>query len=73
MVGTSKGRGCVETHLRACGYIRGYSAGTLVQRASHLVVDMPIGEGVVALLHGHLQPAEAAAALMGRESWGESV
>jgi len=34
---------------------------------------MPIGEGVVALLHGHLQPAEAAAALMGRESWGESV
>lgn len=44
-----------------------YSARTVVQRARLLGVDMPISEGVVALLDGHLQPAQAVAALMGRD------
>jgi glycerol-3-phosphate dehydrogenase (NAD(P)+) len=44
-----------------------YSARTVVQRARSLGVDMPISEGVVALLDGRLQPAQAVAALMGRD------
>ena len=44
-----------------------YSAHTVVQRAAHLGVDMPIAQAVVALLDGHLTPAQAVAALMGRE------
>jgi glycerol-3-phosphate dehydrogenase (NAD(P)+) len=44
-----------------------YSARTVVDRAARLGVEMPIAEGVVALLDGKLQPAEAVAALMGRE------
>lgn len=44
-----------------------YSARTVVQRARLLGVDMPISEGVVALLDGRLQPAQAVAALMGRD------
>ena len=44
-----------------------YSARTVVQRARHLGVDMPISEGVVALLDGRTHPAEAVAALMGRD------
>jgi glycerol-3-phosphate dehydrogenase (NAD(P)+) len=50
-----------------------YSARTVVQRARHLGVEMPISEGVVALLDGQLQPAEAVAALMGRGPRGERV
>ncbi len=44
-----------------------YSARTVVQRARGLGVDMPISEGVVALLDGKLEPAQAVAALMGRD------
>lgn len=44
-----------------------YSARTVVQRARLLGVDMPISEGVVALLDGRLAPSQAVAALMGRD------
>ena len=44
-----------------------YSARTVVQRAAHLGVDMPIAQAVVALLDGQLTPVQAVAALMGRE------
>lgn len=43
-----------------------YCARTVVQRARGLGVDMPIAQGVVALLDGQLQPVEVVAALMGR-------
>jgi len=43
-----------------------YCARTVVRRAAHLGVDMPISSAVVALLDGKLAPAEAVAALMGR-------
>lgn len=43
-----------------------YSARTVAQRARVLGVDMPITEAVVALLDGHLLPAQAVALLMGR-------
>jgi glycerol-3-phosphate dehydrogenase (NAD(P)+) len=44
-----------------------YSARTVVQRAAHLGVDMPIAQAVVALLDGRLTPQQAVADLMGRE------
>jgi glycerol-3-phosphate dehydrogenase (NAD(P)+) len=44
-----------------------YSARTVLQRARHLGVDMPITQCVVALLDGQMQPAHVVAALMGRE------
>ena len=50
-----------------------YSARTVVQRARALGVDMPISEGVVALLDGALKPAQAVAALMGREARDEGL
>jgi len=50
-----------------------YCARTVVQRARHLGVEMPISEGVVALLDGRLRPAEAVAALMEREPKGEGA
>jgi glycerol-3-phosphate dehydrogenase (NAD(P)+) len=50
-----------------------YSARTVVQRARMLGVDMPISEGVVALLDGRLQPAQAVAALMGRDPKEETL
>jgi glycerol-3-phosphate dehydrogenase (NAD(P)+) len=48
-----------------------YSARTVLQRARHLGVEMPITKGVVALLDGELEPAEAVVALMGRDPTGE--
>ena len=48
-----------------------YCARTVVQRARHLGVDMPISEAVVALLDGHLQAREAVAVLMDRDPKGE--
>jgi glycerol-3-phosphate dehydrogenase (NAD(P)+) len=48
-----------------------YSARTVVQRARHLGVDMPIAEGVVALLDGHITPAQAVIELMRRQAKGE--
>jgi len=50
-----------------------YSAATVVHRAAHLGVDMPIAAGVLALLEGRLQPREAVAALMGREATSEGL
>jgi len=44
-----------------------YSARTVVQRAAHLGVDMPIAQAVVALLDGLMTPQQAVADLMGRE------
>jgi glycerol-3-phosphate dehydrogenase (NAD(P)+) len=48
-----------------------YSARTVVQRAQHLGVEMPISEAVVALLDGQTTPAQAVAELMGRGAKGE--
>ena len=50
-----------------------YSARTVLQRARHLGVDMPITQCVVALLDGQMQPAQVVAALMGREPTTESA
>jgi glycerol-3-phosphate dehydrogenase (NAD(P)+) len=50
-----------------------YSARTVLQRARHLGVEMPITEAVVALLDGQLQPAQAVALLMGRDPANEPV
>ena len=50
-----------------------YSARTAVQRARLLGVDMPISEGVVALIEGRLKPAQAVAALMGRDPKDEGL
>ncbi|MFT4268863.1 MAG: glycerol-3-phosphate dehydrogenase, partial [Xenophilus sp.] len=44
-----------------------HCARTVMQRARHLGVDMPIAEGVVALLDGRLAPADAVRVLMERE------
>lgn len=49
-----------------------YSARTVVQRAQHLGVDMPIAQTVVALLDGKTTPAQAVAELMGRGAKGEN-
>jgi glycerol-3-phosphate dehydrogenase (NAD(P)+) len=50
-----------------------YCARTVACRAAQLGVDMPITRGVVALLDGQLRPAEAVAALMGRQPGRETV
>lgn len=50
-----------------------YSARTVVQRASSLGIAMPIAQCVVDLLDGRLQPAQAVAALMGRDPTAEGV
>jgi glycerol-3-phosphate dehydrogenase (NAD(P)+) len=50
-----------------------YSARTVVQRATHLGVDMPIAQAVVALLDGLLTPQQAVASLMGREPTVEQL
>lgn len=50
-----------------------YCARTVVQRAASLGVDMPISAAVVALLDGQIAPADAVAALMGREPAAEGV
>ncbi len=50
-----------------------YCARTVVQRARSLGVEMPIAEGVVALLDGRLGPKDAVASLTGRDPVPESV
>ena len=50
-----------------------YCARTVVQRAAGLGVEMPISQAVVALLDGKMAPAQAVAALMGREPAAELV
>jgi glycerol-3-phosphate dehydrogenase (NAD(P)+) len=49
-----------------------YSAGTVLERAERLGVDMPITAAVVAVLRGELAPRDAVAALMQREARTES-
>ena len=48
-----------------------YCARTVVRRAGHLGVEMPIARAVVALLDGELAPSGAVAALMGRDPVAE--
>ena len=48
-----------------------YSAHTVVQRARQLGVEMPIAQGVVALLTGQTTPSQAVTELMGRQAKGE--
>jgi len=48
-----------------------YCARTVVQRAQHLGVEMPIAQAVVALLDGDITPTQAVAVLMGRGAKGE--
>lgn len=48
-----------------------YCARTVVQRAHSLGIGMPIAQSVVDLLDGRIQPAQAVAALMGREPAAE--
>ena len=49
-----------------------YCARTVVQRAGHLGVDMPISSAVLDLLDGKLHPRQAVAALMGRDATSEN-
>ena len=48
-----------------------YCARTVVQRAQHFGVEMPIAQAVVALLDGSITAAQAVALLMGRGAKGE--
>ena len=48
-----------------------YCARTVVQRAQHLGVEMPIAQAVVALLDGTISAQQAVALLMGRDAKGE--
>jgi len=50
-----------------------YSARTVVARAHHLGVHMPIAQAVVDLLDGRLAPAQAVARLMGRDPASENI
>ena len=50
-----------------------YSARTVVARARALGVEMPIAQAVVDLLDGRLAPAQAVAALMGRDPAVENI
>lgn len=59
--------------LQALGHVAEgvYSAHTVLQRAQHLGVDMPITQAVVSVLQGQTSPQQAVAALMGRGAKGE--
>ncbi|MCF8210174.1 MAG: NAD(P)-dependent glycerol-3-phosphate dehydrogenase [Rhodoferax sp.] len=61
--------------LTALGHVAEgvYCAHTVVQRARSLGVDMPIARGVVELLAGRMQAAEAVAGLMGRDPVNERL
>lgn len=65
----------LEQAVQSLGHVAEgvYCARTVVQRARGLGVEMPISEGVVALLDGQVKPAEAVAALMGRDPAAELV
>jgi glycerol-3-phosphate dehydrogenase (NAD(P)+) len=65
----------LEQALNSLGHVAEgvYSARTIARRATQLGVEMPITECIVALLAGRLQPAEAVAALMGRDPKGEAA
>jgi len=59
--------------LRELGHVAEgvYSAPTVLARARAKGVDMPITEAVVAVLDGHLSPADAVDHLMGRQARAE--
>jgi glycerol-3-phosphate dehydrogenase (NAD(P)+) len=63
----------LEQAVQALGHVAEgvYSARTVLQRAQRLEVPMPITRCVVELLDGQRQPAEAVAALMGRDPAAE--
>lgn len=50
-----------------------YSAATVLQRAHEAGVEMPIAEGVLAVLEGRVAPREAAQRLMAREVRAEAL
>ena len=50
-----------------------YSAATVLQRARALGVEMPITQAVVEVLEARLTPAQAMAALMGRQARAEPL
>jgi glycerol-3-phosphate dehydrogenase (NAD(P)+) len=50
-----------------------YSARTVLARAQQLGVEMPITQAVVDLLDGRVAPADAVAALMGRDPAAENI
>jgi glycerol-3-phosphate dehydrogenase (NAD(P)+) len=50
-----------------------YCARTVLRRAQHLGVDMPIARAVVALLEGQLEPRQAVVLLMGRGPAAEAA
>ena len=64
----------LEQAVQSLGHVAEgvYCARTVVQRAQGMGVEMPISEAVVALLDGHIRPAEAVAALMGRDPAAEA-
>ncbi len=68
----AQGRSLAEA-VQSLGHVAEgvYCARTVLQRALHLGVEMPIAQGVVALLDGSAKPAEVVAALMGREPTAE--
>jgi len=63
----------LQQATRALGHVAEgvYSARTVVQRAVHLGVDMPIAQAVLDLLDGHMTPQQAVGRLMGREPTAE--
>ncbi|MBK7002690.1 MAG: NAD(P)-dependent glycerol-3-phosphate dehydrogenase [Rhodoferax sp.] len=64
----------LEQTVAALGHVAEgvYSAHTVVRRAHSLGVDMPIAQGVVDLLDGHMHPSQALTNLMAREPGSES-
>ena len=70
----AQGKTLVEA-IAALGHVAEgvYCARTVVQRAAGLGIEMPISQGVVALLDGQITPAHAVAALMGREAREETL
>jgi len=64
----------VAQALAALGHVAEgvYSAGTVLQRARALGVEMPITQAVVQVLEGRLTPSRAVALLMARESRSEA-
>ncbi len=61
--------GTLEEVIASLGHVAEgvYSARTVAHRAAELGVEMPITQAVVALLDAKMRPAEAVAALMGRD------
>ena len=73
-VGLLLAQGCsLQEALASLGHVAEgvYCARTVARRAGQLGIEMPITRAVVQLLDGQLQPAQAVAALMGREPAAE--